>query len=47
MCDFEANDIVTPLPCDIRHVYHTTCIEKWFRDKGIEDNQAFCPMCRV
>jgi hypothetical protein len=47
MENFAEADIVTPLPCDIRHVYHAACIEKWFVDKGIEGSEAICPMCRV
>ena len=27
LVNFTEDDSVTPLPCDIRHYYHTTCIE--------------------
>ena len=32
---------VTPMPCDIRHVFHTKCIEEWFL------NENCCPMCKT
>ncbi|CDW79821.1 UNKNOWN [Stylonychia lemnae] len=39
--DFSKNEVVTPLICDERHLYHTTCIEAWIR-KG----NNTCPLCR-
>lgn len=39
--DFQENEVVTPLICDERHLYHTTCIEAWIR-KG----NNTCPLCR-
>jgi hypothetical protein len=29
------------MPCDIRHVFHTKCIEEWFL------NENCCPMCKT
>lgn len=31
LMSFGDNDDVTPLPCDIRHYFHTSCIEDWFK----------------
>lgn len=30
----------TPLPCDLRHVFHTECIKSWFK------NENNCPLCK-
>ena len=38
---FEESDLVTPLPCDIRHYYHTSCIEQWLMIN------ACCPLCKT
>ena len=38
---FDENDSVTPLPCDIRHYYHTSCIEQWLLIN------ACCPLCKT
>ena len=27
--DFKDSDLVTPLPCDKRHYFHSHCIELW------------------
>lgn len=32
---------VTPLPCDIRHLFHTDCIRSWFERDNI------CPLCKT
>ena len=37
--EFEKDEDVTPLPCDSRHFFHTTCIKEWFRTKNS------CPYC--
>lgn len=31
LIDFDQDSEVTPLPCDVRHYFHTHCIEEWFR----------------
>lgn len=30
--NFDADCEVTPLSCDVRHYYHTPCIEEWIKD---------------
>ena len=37
---FTDEDEVTPLPCDMRHYFHTSCIEDWMKQKNI------CPLCK-
>eukprot|EP00347_Sterkiella_histriomuscorum_P000726 403374741 len=39
--DFNKNEVVTPLLCDERHLYHTSCIESW-----IKKGHNTCPLCR-
>ncbi len=39
--DFQSQDEVTPLMCDNRHLFHTSCIEAWIRN-----GHNSCPMCR-
>lgn len=41
MLDFQGEDVVTPLLCDERHLYHTKCIEAW-----IKTGHNTCPYCR-
>jgi len=40
LCPFEENDLVIPLPCDIRHIFCSNCIEQWL----IRNNS--CPLCQ-
>ena len=40
MVDYEANDNITPLPCDERHYFHSECIENWLK------NNNSCPLCK-
>jgi hypothetical protein len=39
LLDFEEHDEVTPLPCDVRHVFHAQCVETWMNTKNT------CPYC--
>lgn len=39
--DFKDNEVVTPLLCDERHLFHTSCIEAW-----IKKGHNTCPLCR-
>lgn len=41
LIDFDNEALVTPLPCDIRHYYHTRCIEEWLLQN------ARCPLCKA
>ena len=40
LVNFDEDSLVTPLPCDIRHYFHTTCIEQWLMIN------ASCPLCK-
>lgn len=39
--DYKATEMVTQLPCDPRHYFHTHCLEDW-----IKSGKNQCPMCR-
>ena len=39
LCEFKEDQEVTPLPCDIRHYFHTECIKNWLKEK------TKCPLC--
>ena len=39
--DFEQDAQITPLSCDIKHYFHTDCIERWLKEKNE------CPLCRT
>ena len=41
LTEFAETDIVTPLPCDPRHYFHTKCIKKWAVQR------LRCPLCQV
>eukprot|EP00922_Rhytidocystis_sp_ex-Travisia-forbesii_P056347 GHVS01083436.1.p1 GENE.GHVS01083436.1~~GHVS01083436.1.p1 ORF type:complete len:428 (+),score=63.85 GHVS01083436.1:377-1660(+) len=41
MVDMDDGDEVMVMPCDARHFFHKTCVEKW-----LEGSQA-CPICRA
>ena len=32
---------MTPLPCNVRHYFHSHCIEEW------SSKQRFCPLCNT
>lgn len=32
LMEYKHNCEVSPLPCDIRHYFHTECIEEWFKE---------------
>jgi hypothetical protein len=38
--DFVVGDDVGVLPCEYRHSFHRSCIEKWLA------RSRFCPLCR-
>ena len=38
---FADADMVTPLPCDKRHYFHSLCIEQWSK------NNNDCPLCKL
>jgi endo-1,4-beta-mannosidase len=33
--------LITPLSCDIRHYFHSSCIEQWMKLKNE------CPLCKA
>lgn len=38
---FDALDVVSPLPCHMTHLFHTSCIRPWLlRNKS-------CPLCKL
>ena len=39
LVDFKDGVKVSPLPCDKRHYFHTSCIKDW------ASNNLFCPLC--
>ena len=41
LINFDEDSLVTPLPCDIRHYFHTGCIEQWLVIN------AMCPLCKT
>ena len=40
MSEFKNNEVLTYLPCDPRHFFHTKCIKSWLI------NQQTCPICK-
>ena len=38
--EFDAESQITPLPCNIKHYFHTECVTEWLRTK------QECPLCR-
>ena len=40
LMDFEPDELVTALPCDYRHYFHTHCILNW------SEKQSACPLCK-
>ena len=40
MGEFDEHAEVTPLPCNIKHYFHTDCIAQWLKTR------PECPICR-
>ncbi|GAA6014970.1 hypothetical protein JCM10207_008689 [Rhodosporidiobolus poonsookiae] len=40
--EFEAGDELRVLPCDQRHMFHTSCIDPWLLEVS-----SSCPLCRL
>ncbi len=38
--EFNSEAQITPLPCNIKHYFHTECITEWLK------NKPECPLCR-
>ena len=38
--EFNSEAQITPLPCNIKHYFHTECITEWLKKK------PECPLCR-
>ena len=43
MGNFDREALVTPLPCERRHYFHTECVEDWMK----ETLNPACPICLV
>jgi E3 ubiquitin-protein ligase DOA10 len=41
LSEFEESQSVSPLPCNIKHYFHTECLEQWMKTK------QECPLCRA
>lgn len=41
MEEYTPDDLVTDLPCNEAHYFHTKCIADWIK------NNNSCPMCRT
>ena len=41
LSEFQLNETVSPLHCDIKHVFHTECIKVWLIRNPI------CPLCKA
>ena len=39
--DYVENDEYVELPCDTRHMFHTSCITEWLKQKDT------CPLCKT
>ena len=40
LMEFKEGDIVTPLPCNIKHFFHRRCIRDWL------ERTPQCPLCK-
>ena len=40
MVEYEPEDEIIPLPCDVRHFFHAPCIENWLKQNNS------CPLCK-
>lgn len=41
LMEFDDDQMVTPLSCDIRHYFHYECIQAWMKEKTL------CPLCKA
>jgi hypothetical protein len=41
--DFEDDSVVSTLMC--RHIFHISCIQRWFRGEQNEGRRSECPIC--
>ena len=41
LMEFQPNEMVTVLPCDVRHYFHANCIQDWSRKE-----HSTCPLCK-
>lgn len=40
MSEFQEDEDVTPLPCNIAHYFHAQCVTEWLKTNNT------CPLCR-
>lgn len=40
LCNFELGEMLTSLPCDKKHSFHSSCIRQWL------ERQNSCPLCQ-
>jgi hypothetical protein len=40
LCDFDMGEMLTCLPCDKKHSFHSACIRQWLQ------RQNSCPLCQ-
>ena len=42
----ESNDKIDTVVLKCDHIFHKTCIDKWFTNRTIDNNNLVCPLCR-
>jgi len=47
MCSFLENDLITILPCDIRHFFHKECIKNMIHIDLGRSKKTKCPLCKT